>query len=709
MAVNDIAESSGNCHQEEVVIKNASIEHDITVTFMDLLDDDRFEIFFGVDDNLGKNANIQDDIMGDNENVNEGLGEDEEVHEDNEEVHEYNDEVHEDNEDVNEEGDSDFEGGDNCIDDVEVDMRDFRMNIDLDVENINNQSNEADEEIEQEVLNNEILDSGSDSDVNESTVRKNMLREKDSETWMVKTLVDEHKCLQSRSIKHCTSSFLCKQLMEQIEENPTIPTKAVQDQFQRKLEVEVSRMKAFRAKTKALTQLHGDYNSQYGILRDYVCELWNTNPGTTVKIEVEPSTDPSSNTRRFKRIYVCLGSLKQGFKKIGRDLLGLDGAFMKGPFPGQILTAVGIDPNNGIYPLSYAIVEAENLSSWTWFLNCLGDDLELDANSNFTFISDRQKGIIPALAKVFPCAEHRYCLRHIHENMKHHFRGKAYKDMLWKLATSTTVSDFEILMDELKRFNSEAQLWLSKIPPKHWSRSHFSSMAHSDVLLNNMCEVMNAKILDGRDKPIITVLEFIREYLMRRIVNVLRVIDRSDGLLTPTATKMFESIKKEATKYTVQWNGEEHYQVSGPKGEQCLVDLNRKICVCRRWEITGMPCKHAVAAIWNKANSGKQIGIPENFVDPIYRLERWKEVYNFKVYPINGRSLWPKSLVPTIITPPTHHKPVGRPKKVRKKSAFELDDAIRGGRLSKKGTTVTCVKCKKKGHNSRTCKGQEQV
>jgi hypothetical protein len=73
--------------------------------------------------------------------------------------------------------------------------------------------------------------------------------------------------------------------------------------------------------------------------------------------------------------------------------------------------------------------------------------------------------------------------------------------------------------------------------------------AISDVLLNNMCEVLNSKLLDGRDKPIITMLEFVREYLMRRIVNVLVVIDRNNGMLTPYATKLMESIKKEANRF----------------------------------------------------------------------------------------------------------------------------------------------------------------
>ena len=65
--------------------------------------------------------------------------------------------------------------------------------------------------------------------------------------------------------------------------------------------------------------------------------------------------------------------------------------FLSGMYPGWILTAVGIDPNSGIYPLAYAIVESENKDSWKWFLDCVGDDLELFRNSNFTFMSDRKK------------------------------------------------------------------------------------------------------------------------------------------------------------------------------------------------------------------------------------------------------------------------------------------------------------------------------
>ncbi|KAJ9547748.1 hypothetical protein OSB04_020291 [Centaurea solstitialis] len=434
----------------------------------------------------------------------------------------------------------------------------------------------------------------------------------------------------------------------------------------------------------ALNKIRGDYAQQYGLLRRYLLEVKRTNPDTTVKIDVEPAFDPSSPTRQFKRVYICLGPLKQGFKACQRELLGLDGCFMKGPYPGQILTAVAVDPNHGTYPLAYAVVEAETKSSWAWFLECLGDDLGLQRNSNFTFISDRQKGIVPAIADVFPSAEHRYCLRHIEENLKQRHKGQAFKDHLWKCAEASTVQMYNKAMDELKSFNESAHSWLKQIPPQHWSKAHFTGRCHSDIVLNNLCEVFNAQLVNGRDKPIITALEYIRQYLMKKIVNVHKVIANSDGPLTPVATKMLDKNKAEAVDYDIIWNGGIEYEVIGPWQDQVIVNVQKKTCSCRHWELTGMPCKHAVATNWYMAMN----------------------VYSFKLSPINGPKLWPENDCPTTLTPPKHHIQVGRPKKKRVRTTDDASQSVvKGNRVTRVGTSVTCAKCRKKGHNSRTCKG----
>ncbi|KAJ0580612.1 putative MULE transposase domain-containing protein [Helianthus annuus] len=240
-----------------------------------------------------------------------------------------------------------------------------------------------------------------------------------------------------------------------------------------------------------MEKLNGDYMDQYGQLREYCEELVRSNPGSTIKIDVEPGSNPSSSTRQFRRIYVCYGALKKGFNLIGRDLIGLNGAFMKGPYPGQILSAIGVDGKNGIYPLAFAIVEAETINTWTWFFNILGDDLELPTRCNFTFISDRQKGLLPAMAKIFPIAEHRYCLRHIHENMKKIWRGDVYKNLLWRCASATSMPYYERAMEDIKAIDRKLYDWVKEILTTAWSRAHFPGRAKCDMLLNNICEVFN--------------------------------------------------------------------------------------------------------------------------------------------------------------------------------------------------------------------------
>nr|GEV49594.1 hypothetical protein [Tanacetum cinerariifolium] len=84
--------------------------------------------------------------------------------------------------------------------------------------------------------------------------------------------------------------------------------------------------KAFKAKARTHVYLRGDAKVQYSLLKDYANELQRCNPNITVKIDVYGEDDPRKTTRMFRRIYVCFGSLKRGFKERSRELLGLDGA-----------------------------------------------------------------------------------------------------------------------------------------------------------------------------------------------------------------------------------------------------------------------------------------------------------------------------------------------------------------------------------------------
>ncbi|GJT44201.1 putative transposase, mutator type, MULE transposase domain protein [Tanacetum coccineum] len=126
------------------------------------------------------------------------------------------------------------------------------------------------------------------------------------------------------------------------------------------------------------------------------------------------------------------------------------------------------------------------------------------------------------------------------------------------------------------------------------------------TFISDRQKVFNGKIVGGRDKLVITLLEYIGEYCMKRI---------------------------------------------------CVVDVVTRTCSCKEWELTGIPCKHAIAACWN------------------------------------------------MVAPPPEAW-VGRPKKKRKRSKHEDEPFVKDGKLSKKGRTITCQSCINIGHNKATCKGQ---
>lgn len=307
---------------------------------------------------------------------------------------------------------------------------------------------------------------------------------------MVKTYVGEHTCARVFANSMIRTSYLTDKFMDQIKLNPNwaigkllldnidcllfycrcvVPNvffcvsvfpDSLAQTMSASVKAKVSIQQAYRTKRAALKLLESSIREQYARIRDYGHELKRVDPNTTIDIKCD--FDNPGQLPIFKRMYICLGALKMGFRAGCRTVIGLDGCHLKSPYGGQLLTAVGLDANNTTWVVAYAMVEIECKDSWVWFLNLLVKDLNIRHEVvGWTFISDKQKGLLPAFDKVIPLADHRFCVRHLWTNFNKLFPGKVMKDQLWACAKATTMAYFTKEMVLMNRMEPGAYLWLT--------------------------------------------------------------------------------------------------------------------------------------------------------------------------------------------------------------------------------------------------------
>ncbi|XP_057540754.1 uncharacterized protein LOC130818607 [Amaranthus tricolor] len=395
---------------------------------------------------------------------------------------------------------------------------------------------------------------------------------------------DDYSCCDEDEYED-DSDLFAENIVYGLEENPNWELKAFKKRVNRELGCEVKYYKCYMAKRIAKKMIVGDASEEYSRVWDYAEAIRRFNPGSTA-------------------IMKCIGidTPQPLFQRM--PIISVDGAHLKGPFPGVLLTAVGKDGNNNIFPVAWAVVETENVETWTWFLNLLVEDLKsvnpssscVEAGcEDFTFMSDRQKGLIEALNSVIPEAEIRFYCRHIWANFKIKFPGELYKHHFWKAAKAYNKFHFDREMIEIKNISVEAYEYLAAIPVKHWSRHAFCSRSKSGMLSNNCCESFNNVLVEARGKPIISLMEWIRRYVMQRSAS------KREGLS----------------------NFKESY----------VVNLTNKTCLCGSWNLLGIPCKHAMACIVIRKLD------PSEFVHEAYLVETYAKTYAPKFYGMPGHNM----------------------------------------------------------------------
>ncbi|KAL2928480.1 Altered inheritance of mitochondria protein 23 mitochondrial [Bienertia sinuspersici] len=201
-------------------------------------------------------------------------------------------------------------------------------------------------------------------------------------------------------------------------------------------------------------------------------------------------------------------------------------------------------------------------------------------------------GIDPSLDDVWPTVSRRYCARHLCKNFKKEYPGVLMHKLFWSVTNAYSLFTFKKAMEQVEKFAGLGAIkWLKEIGPlDRWTRWKFDPQLCSDENTNNFVESFNSTIGVDRTYPILTLLEGVRRVAMVRHATRQQLCQewRDDGIC-PNIIQQVRVLTKDSRTCLAYPAGRGEYEVSD--GRSMLpVSLSNRMCVCGRWQVSGIPC-----------------------------------------------------------------------------------------------------------------------
>lgn len=255
--------------------------------------------------------------------------------------------------------------------------------------------------------------------------------------------------------------------------------------------------------------------------------------------------------------------------------------------------------------------------------------------------------------------------------------------MFKKAAYTPYVTEYKERIKEIQDKFTEGENFIKASNPNCWANSLFAGKRWG-IIDNNIAESWNSWVRVARTMPIVGLMDEIRRKIMIMMNGKRNEATKRVGRLCPKPEKRLKFNIYESRKLEVDTSCGWKFEVSD-EGNKFAVDLTNKTCSCRYFQLESLPCRHACASILSLGLS------PYDFCDNYYSLEKYREAYILNINPIPSNLIVEESL-PEDVVPPDVQRPSGRPRSKRIPSQIEETRQIK------------CGRCKKFGHNRRTCK-----
>ncbi|KAK4851612.1 hypothetical protein QYF36_016774 [Acer negundo] len=161
--------------------------------------------------------------------------------------------------------------------------------------------------------------------------------------------------------------------------------------------------------------------------------------------------------------------------------------------------------------------------------------------------------------------------------------------------------------------------------------------AEEEDISAETCEAFNKAILQACDKPMITLMEMIKNYLMKRLVKKMAELEKWTYYIRPNVFRIVEKLKIKSSICQPEYSGNLKYQVRCPGDDQYMVDIDTKTCACNRWQLIRILYIYGILCILSSNCD------PIDYIDYRYKKESCIRTYAPIIYVINGPRIWLKT------------------------------------------------------------------
>ncbi|KAI3702475.1 hypothetical protein L6452_28213 [Arctium lappa] len=467
----------------------------------------------------------------------------------------------------------------------------------------------------------------------------------------VRNMNDVHTCSRTQmnpNHRNANSRVLGHIILPKVrDESRKIRGKDIVNDMKVDMHLNISYWQAWRAKAYALTIVQGTPEESFSRLPAFFYNLELNNPGTFTRIKTD-------NTGRFEMCFAALGCSIRSFLGHLRRVLIIDDAHLKGPYLGTMFLAIAMDANNQIVPVAFGVGRSESGETWTWFLTMLKECIQ--EPEGLVFISDRALSISQAINTVYPNAHHSLCCRHLLMNVKSRdSRAKFRKGMFWKTCKAYTEEDFERKMEVLRRVIPVGAPLMDAVGKEKWSQAYFPGMRYN-IMTSNSAESVNALSRFARKLHIVSLMDYFREfqqdwYSIRR-----NKAARWVNALPPKIEIIVRRRQVKSERFIVHEIGYGLYEVQDSR-KDAKVDYHRYSCSCRKWQISGLPCSHAIAVARHERCTDVI-----HLVSPYFKADNFRATYSEVIHPPGHPDTWVVPDTPLMtVKPPVYKRRAGRP------------------------------------------------